>query len=86
MRELIMLRCVIRRQDGGEETTLSGGEIAGSGEAYLCSLGKELATMQTRVNARLTELVEREKAAKKGADTTTTPDIPSDDDTIEGAF
>lgn len=53
------LQCTIRSRDGGEIQRTA--EIKGEGKDYLKCLSESLSTMQSDVNALLTEMVDREK-------------------------
>ena len=53
------LQCTIRSRDGGKIQRTA--EIKGEGKDYLKCLYESLSTMQSDVNALLTEMVDREK-------------------------
>ena len=52
------IECVIRHKGAESKHTA---HVHGSGREYLCSLSEQLGTLQERVNAALTELVNDEK-------------------------
>lgn len=60
-----VLRCTIHPKEGAAIHKSS--EIVGEGKDYLSCLSEKLASMKSDVNAALSEMVEKEKAAAASA-------------------